>query len=67
MVCPFGHFWPFLNVDKNSIFKGMFWTNLCKFQAFYEILNFNLGILTKNLGEILPLFGLYSFFRILPF
>ncbi len=45
----------------------MFWTNLSKFQAFYEILNFNLVILTNLLMEIRPLFGLFSFFRIWPF
>jgi hypothetical protein len=38
--------WPFLNVDKNSKFYGLFWTNLSKFQTFYEILNLNLVILT---------------------
>jgi len=44
----------------------MFWTNLSKFQAFYEILNFNLAILTIFLRKIWPLFGLFSFFRIWP-
>ncbi len=45
-----------MNVDKNSIFYGPFWTNLSKFQAFYEILKFNLVILTKFLREIWPFF-----------
>jgi hypothetical protein len=43
----FGHlaiFWPFLNDDKNSTFKDLFWTNLSKFQTFYEIIDFNLVI-----------------------
>jgi hypothetical protein len=60
----FGHlaiFLPFLNVDKNSKFLGMFSTNLSKFQAFYEILNFNLVILTNILKEIWRLFGLFHF------
>jgi len=46
----FGHlaiFWPFLTVDKNSIFWALFWTNLIKFQTFYEILHFNSAILTN--------------------
>jgi len=64
MVWPFGHF---LSVDINSIIKGLFWTNLSKFQIFYEILNLNLVILTNLLKEIWPLFGLFSFFRIWPF
>jgi len=67
MICPFGHFWPFLNVDKNSIFQGFVWTNLSKFQTVYEILNFYLVILTKFLKEIWPLFDLFLFFRIWPF
>ncbi len=54
----FGHFWPFLNCDKNSIFSGMFWINLSNFQTFYKILNFNLVILKKFWRK----FGLYVVF-----
>ncbi len=32
------------NGDKNSIFKGLLWTNLSEFQTVYEILNINLVI-----------------------
>jgi len=60
-------FLPFLNVDKNSIFYGPFWTNLSKFQAFYEIVNFNLVILTKKMRGIWPLFGLFFIFQDLAF
>jgi hypothetical protein len=30
MFWPFGHFWPFLNVEENSIFQILFWRNLNK-------------------------------------
>ncbi len=59
--------WPFLNVDKNSIFQGFVLTNLSKFGTVYEILNFYLVILTQFLKKIWPLFGLFSFFKIWPF
>jgi len=44
MVWPFDHFLAFFNFVENSIFEGLFWTNLSKFQTFFEILNFNLVI-----------------------
>ncbi len=58
----FGHlalFWPFLNVDKNCIFKALFGANLSKFETFYEFLNLNLVIFGMK-------FGLFTFFRIWP-
>jgi len=62
----FGHFWPFLMLTKIVYFKVCF-GQISKFQTFYEILSFNLVILTHVLNEIWPLFGLFSFFRILSF
>jgi len=41
--------WPFLKLfERNKMVWpfGLFWTNLSKFETFYEILNFNLVILT---------------------
>jgi len=67
MLWPFCHFLAFLNVDKNSIFYGLFWKIMNKFWAFYDSLNFNLVILTIFFREIWPLFGLFSFLRIWPF
>jgi len=58
--------WPFLNI-KNSKFQSLCSEksdqNLQYFQLFYEILTFNLVILT-NLQRKL---GLFSFLRIWPF
>ncbi len=49
----FGHFWK---VTKKYILC-MFWTNLSKIQAFYEILNFNLiKYFEGNLAFIWPFF-----------
>jgi len=45
----------------------VYWTNLSKFQAFYEILNFNLVILTKILRKNWPLFGLFFIFQDMAF
>jgi len=56
----FGHLLAFSNVDKNSIFEGLFWTKLSKFQTFYEIVIVILTIFWRK-------FGLYlaAFFHIL--
>jgi len=59
--------WPFLKIHKNGLLKGLFWTNLSKFETFYEIKNIYLVILTNFLKKIWLLFGLFSFFRIWPF
>jgi hypothetical protein len=52
----FGHmaiFWRFSHIDENSLFYGLFWTNLSKFQVFNEILDFNLVILIEfGLGNL---------------
>jgi len=57
MVWLFGHFF---NVDKNRIFWALCWTNLKKFQTFYEILHFDLVILTNLAFFHFSGFGLFG-------
>jgi len=63
--------WPFLKLfsrNKMAIF-GLFWTNLSKFQKFYEILNFNLIILANLAIFHFSGFGLFetTYGQIWPF
>ncbi len=61
MLWPFGLFRPFWMLTKIVYFMACFWTNLNRFQAFYEILNSNFVILTIFLKENWPLFDLFHF------
>jgi hypothetical protein len=49
MVWPFGPVLAFFECGQKSKFKGLFSTNLIKFQTFHEIVNFNLVISTNLL------------------
>jgi len=49
-VCPFAHFWPFFNVEENSLFKGLSWKNLTEFIKFKLFILLLQPIFKENLG-----------------